>query len=462
MFLSHYARIFSWPDDTELRLVYSTRTGAKALVPAAVLAAIESNSLDSESEATLHELGLLVNDREREMADAADMVRQINSLRRVMNISVIANLHCNFRCRYCYEGSQKGRSIMSAGTADQLIAFIRQRFQPDMTRLTLDFYGGEPLLSTPLLRHIAGSLKPWVESQGAEFEITLVSNGSLLTPRVVERLLPAGLKRAKITIDGPPNNHNFFRPYRSGRASFATIMKNMGQCADLVKLAINGNFTKDNYQKFPALFDSLTAYGLTPARVYRLTFSPVMQTTDEFSTDFCGGCASCSEKWLTHAAPFLYQEIVQRGYRTDKISPSLCMVDVDNSFVVHYDGTLYQCVAMIGHKEYACGDVWSGLREYRQQYHLDHWQKEEKCRQCPYLPLCFGGCRFMAFQRDGHMAAVDCRKPFYDATLEALLLQELRYREGNQGAEFRSQNSGVQEPGVGITMDSGLRFACQE
>ena len=430
MFLSHFAHTFPWPDDAELRLVYSARTGAKALIPAAILAAIDNDSLDRESAITLHELGLLVPDRERESAEAMDMVRQLNSLRRVMNVSIVVNLHCNFRCRYCYEGSQKGRSIMSARTADQLIAFIGQRFRPDMTRLTLDFYGGEPLLSVPVIRHIAAALKPMIESRGAAFEITLVSNGSLLTPRMVERLLPLGLKRAKITVDGPPENHNYFRPYRSGRPSFDTIMKNLGECADLIKLGINSNFTRDNYRKFPAFFDALSARGLTPARVHRLTCAPVIQTNDEFSTGFCGGCASANEKWLIEAAPFLHREIVQRGYRTDEISPSLCMADVDNSFVAHFDGTLYQCVAMIGHQKFACGDIWSGMKQYRQQYHLDHWQKEEKCRQCRYLPLCFGGYRYMAYQRDGHMAAVDCRQPFYDAVLEAMLLQELRYRQG--------------------------------
>ena len=36
----------------------------------------------------------------------------------------------------------------------------------------------------------------------------------------------------------------------------------------------------------------------------------------------------------------------------------------------------------------------------------------------------------MAYQRDGHMAEVDCRQPFFDATLEAMLLQDLRYKYG--------------------------------
>ncbi len=106
------------------------------------------------------------------------------------------------------------------------------------------------------------------------------------------------------------------------------------------------------------------------------------------------------------------------------------MVDMDNSLTIHYDGTLFKCVGMIGHQEYACGDVWSGMKDYRRQYQLDHWRKEEKCRECVYLPLCFGGCRFMAFQRNGHMARVDCRQDYLDATLEAMLLQDVRYRHG--------------------------------
>ncbi len=426
MILSHYAKIFSWPADSEIRLLYSTRTGAVALVPAEIIADLEDgNRLDAESESALSGIGLLVHDRDREKQETSAMVRQLNSLRRVMNVSVIVNLHCNFRCRYCYEGNQKGSSFMSEETADQLIAFIKKRFQPDMTRLTLDFYGGEPLLSVGLIRYITGGLKPFIENQGAVFEMTLVTNGSLLTPKIVERLLPLGLKRAKITIDGPPEIHNYFRPYRSGRASFDTIIHNVKQCANLIKIGLNGNFTRKNYRQFPALFDHLEAHHLTPEKIYRLSFSPVLQVNDEFSAGFCGGCASCNETWLAEAVSFLRQEILNRGYRTDKISPSLCMVDVDNSFVVHYDGSLYQCVALIGHEAYASGDVWSGMKDYSRQYHLDHWRHNKECLECSYLPLCFGGCRYMALQREGYMGEVDCVKDFFDNALETFVRQDV-------------------------------------
>ncbi|MCB2184063.1 MAG: geopeptide radical SAM maturase [Desulfobulbaceae bacterium] len=427
MFLSRYALVYPWPDDSELRLVYSTLNAAKALIPAAILEDLQKGCLDEDEESMLREQGLVVDDLKKEKEEAFQLVERINSRRTAMNVSVIVNLQCNFRCRYCYEGSQKGKSVMSKQTADQLAGFIKERFQPGMTRLTLDFYGGEPLLATALIKHLAASLQPFVEELGALFETTLVTNGSLLTRKTVQKLLPFGLKRAKITIDGPPENHNFFRPYQSGKPSFDVIVGNIRECADLLKIAINGNFTEENYREFPQLFDHLEQQGLTPENIHQLSFSPVMQVRDDFSSGFCGGCASSNEKWLAQAAPFLREEILKHGYPANEITPSLCMVDVENSFVVHYDGRLYQCVAMIGHKEYSCGDVWQGMRDYRQQYHLDHWKNEEKCLDCTYLPLCFGGCRYMAYQRDGHMAKVDCQKDFLDATLEASIKQEITY-----------------------------------
>jgi hypothetical protein len=36
----------------------------------------------------------------------------------------------------------------------------------------------------------------------------------------------------------------------------------------------------------------------------------------------------------------------------------------------------------------------------------------------------------MAYQRDGHMGQVDCQKPFLDATLKTMLLQDLWYLHG--------------------------------
>ncbi len=431
MFLSPYAHIFPWPDDPALLLLYSGRNSATALVPAEFIADLEAGrEVDAESGALLSELGLLTDDPEGEKEEVRGLVEELNRLRRVMNVSVVVNMRCNFRCRYCYEGERKDNSVMSRETAARLVEFIKTRFPADCLRLTLDFYGGEPLLSVELIRAIAAPLKEFAEGRGAVFEITLVTNGSLLTPAVVGRLRPVGLKRAKVTIDGPPEIHNHFRPYASGQPSFATVINNVGRCADLIGIGINGNFTRENYQRFPELFDYLDGQGITPDRLLRLSFSPVLMVGDAPPGAFCGGCASCNEPWLTEAAPFLHDKIMARGYKTDTISVSLCMVEVDNSFVVHHDGSLYQCVALVGQEDYACGDIRAGMRDYRDQYHLDHWRQNKECRDCRYLPLCFGGCRYMALQREGHMAEVDCWKKFFAANLERMVRQDIRQTVG--------------------------------
>jgi uncharacterized protein len=86
-------------------------------------------------------------------------------------------------------------------------------------------------------------------------------------------------------------------------------------------------------------------------------------------------------------------------------------------------------VTWVGHEQFKIGDIRQGIdKRYKKTHHLGHWQREADCRECEYLPLCFGGCRYMAYQREGSMTGVDCRKEFLDATLEKMLAQDLKYR----------------------------------
>jgi len=433
--LSHYIKLFPWPENSEQTLAYSTRRGSYALLPGQLVTALQQGQeVPPDTLGLLERLNFVTPDPSQEKEDIFSFNQRLNRLSTVLSLAVIVNMECNFQCRYCYEGTQKDKLYMTDRTAAQVLAFINAQTGPQIKKVILDFYGGEPLLSSKRIISLAAALRPVLQVRGVTLELTLVTNGSLLTPWVVNDLLPWGLTSCKVTLDGPARNHNLFRPFKNGVPSYDLIVRNIKECCELMRIGIGGNFTRDNYQLFPLLLDDLEKQGLTPDKLAMVKFDPVLQTTDRYANlTFCGGCASIEETWLAEASLLLREEILKRGYHTPKISPTTCMVDMENSLTIHYDGTLFKCLSMIGHKEYACGDIWSGMKDYRQQYHLDHWQKEQKCRECVYLPLCFGGCRFMAFQRDGHMAGVDCRKAFLDATLQAMLLQDLRYRYG-QGA----------------------------
>jgi len=72
------------------------------------------------------------------------------------------------------------------------------------------------------------------------------------------------------------------------------------------------------------------------------------------------------------------------------------------------------------------GDVETGVSDFSAPYNVGIW-KNEVCAECEYLPLCFGGCRYMTFVRDGNIESLDCQKAYLDASLEALVKQDIKY-----------------------------------
>lgn len=429
MHLSRYLKVFSYPPDPDYLLLYNIKNAAMALVPAEDGQRLRDGVIPSYYEETLAELEIVVADPEKERHEAISLLDEVNRLDTGLNVSIILGMACNFACQYCYEGSMKDGSAMEEETVTQVVSFLKKRYlDRNKEKLTLDFYGGEPLLYPKIIQNIAGPLKEFVEKQGGKFRFSLVTNGSLLTRDMVRELLPFGLYGAKVTVDGPADEHNRLRPFASGKPSFETILNNIVDCCDLVKIGFGGNYTEESYPRVAELLDSLKKYGLSPENLSNVQFHPVMQTTDQYSNpEFTGGCLSVEEPWVAEAANAVRLEVLQRGYRTPKMSPSTCMIDLDDAFVIHHDGSLYKCVAMIGHQEYAVGDVRNGFGDYKKIYNLGSWKKNPECQKCEYLPLCFGGCQHMEFQRTGAMKNVNCMRKFYDRVLEVTVQQDAMY-----------------------------------
>ena len=432
MQLSHYLKIFESRDNPDECIAFSTKRASIVQLARETLTEIASGDLCREDAELLARLEIIVPDVETEKKAMLAFGRTWGRSSPVLNIVAILNLDCNFACPYCYENGVKGNFYMSGQTADALIAFAKQRFDADKKMLLVDFHGGEPLLSLDLIRHISGALKPFVESEGGTYSFTLVTNGSLLNRKTVEALKTLGLESVKITLDGPAELHNSSRPYKSGAGTFDVIVNHIKETCDLVKVNIGGNFEQENFRRFPGLLDVLIDEGLTPDRVGRIKFDPVTASIDrsEALAAYKGGCSCLNEPWLVEAEAFLREAIFARGYRAVKPQPAFCMVESENSFTVNWDGGIYKCPAFAGREGFQVGDLESGVGNVSDSYHVQHWAKNQACMDCVYLPMCFGGCRFLKFVRDGRIDEVDCKKPYLDAALEGLVLQEVRYRDG--------------------------------
>ncbi|HEX8948962.1 MAG TPA: geopeptide radical SAM maturase [Dissulfurispiraceae bacterium] len=429
MQLSHYLKVFPYEERPGHLLLFSTKKASLLLLKEETFSRIEQGGLSKEGEALLAEHAIVVADREEEKRDMYYRVDRLNAQGQMMNVCVFLNMDCNFSCIYCYEGGLKGKHYMSGETAGLLVDFIKKNFTPAMKRINLDFYGGEPLLSLGLIKDISRELKNFVEDRGAAYSFSLVTNGSLFNRQVALELKALGLKGLKVTLDGPAEVHDKCRPFKSGAGSFETIIRNIKETCDVVGIGVGGNFDRKNYGSFPSLLDYLVKEGLTPGKVRQVKFDPVAKRfpEDTAPADYADGCMSVSEPWLLEAGLMLREDILKRGYFTPKPTPLPCQVEIGNYYSIDYDGTLYKCPAFIGRKDFAIGSLMGGVADPHNAYKAGIWKNSE-CLECVYLPLCFGGCRYFAYLSTGNVSNRDCKRPYFDAVLETVLRQDIRYR----------------------------------
>ena len=421
---SRYLKSFPDPDGPGAMILSSTRKGSLARLSARLYEAAQRDGLAEAEKETLRRLELWVDDPDAEVAEMTTIVDRTNARSTTFSATVVLTLDCNLACPYCFEEGFRGNHAMSKATADRLVELIERDQMAQGRAVELRFYGGEPLLVLPRLKGIARRLQRAAERAGVKFSFSLVTNATLLTRPLVEELLPLGLTSAQITLDGPPEIHDRQRPFVSGKGSFAAIVANVREVCDLVTLKAGGNFTRDNYRRFPEMLDALLAAGVDPARLGPVQFAPILPKSGPR-----GGrcCISCSEPWYGEAILFLREETLRRGFAVEKLAMGICMVELENSLVVNWDGTLYKCPAFLGWPEMAVGTLADGVGDCRASHKLDLWKNEE-CLECAYLPLCFGGCRLLPLHNHGTIDRVDCRKGFYDATLEGFIRQDLKYR----------------------------------
>ena len=87
-------------------------------------------------------------------------------------MTLVLSDQCNFSCPYCPQ--QKGKNTLKIGDIRSFLDLLRPRLAGEVW---LGFYGGEPLLSWPLIKKTVAYANAKFESK---FHFTLTSNGSLL------------------------------------------------------------------------------------------------------------------------------------------------------------------------------------------------------------------------------------------------------------------------------------------
>jgi uncharacterized protein len=372
-----------------------------------------------------------------------------------LRITILTTLQCNFACDYCYQGEHEGSGRpaekMSLETAAQVAGWIAHQVdEVQPRRLVLTFFGGEPLLNVPAMVDIAERCWRYADARGVTQIVNIITNGLLLAPEIVYRMVQFGLVGVKVTLDGDRETHDRMRPLRGGQGTFDRIIDNVRRVASLVPVTIGGNFDMSTADRYPALLDFLKEEEFAD-RISRITFKPIIKPgglpsqqsvipltpVDGERPPLNGSCMSaagastgrsngsaCDECHVVDdKMSFLREETRRRGFPTaDGVHMGPCELYRRHSHTIGPDGSLYACPGFTGEFALSVGHI-EGRRDPAQAEaagRFDHLAPWRQCGDCAFIPVCGGGCAVAAHAELGDMNAPSCHKRSFESALLSL------------------------------------------
>ncbi len=300
---------------------------------------------------------------------------------------------CNLNCIYCRASALSASDSDELGTSEA-IALIDSLvpLQP-----MLIFSGGEPLLRPDIFQ-----LARYATTLG--IRVSLASNGTLITPEVVQQIRNSGIARVSISLDGATSEKH---EQNRGKGSFQAAMNGIGNLQGNVDFQINFTITKNNDAEVPAIFELAEAIG---ARALHFFF--MIPTGRGRNEDIIS--ANRQEELLF----FIDQE---RGRRNLEVqvtcAPQYARISkvrrgggclAGRSFVfVSRRGDVFPCgylplfAGNIREREFT--DIWENSQVFKSLRERDF---KGKCSKCSFIKIC-GGCRARAYADNGDFLGSD-------------------------------------------------------
>jgi len=164
---------------------------------------------------------------------------------RALYAQVVVTTDCNLSCGYCNEYTRGA----DAPPLSELKARIDRLNALGV--MVYDLLGGEPLLHKDLVPLVA-----YIKGQGGSGNIvTLITNGFLLTPKIVEGLNKAGLDMMQISVDSA-------HPTKNSEKSLKALLPRLKMLAEEArfKVKVQSVLTKETcseYEEFRSLLKGL-------------------------------------------------------------------------------------------------------------------------------------------------------------------------------------------------------------
>jgi uncharacterized protein len=354
----------------------------------------------------------------------------IARMRAPLRFVVAPTLDCNFNCFYCFEAKSKEK--MSSEVQDSLASFVASRLKVSSSRnLTVEWYGGEPLLALDVVRNLSFRFRNLCQTSGTVYNAALVTNGLLLDRATVGALSDCGIRSYHVTLDGTAEVHDGRRvPAADAAPTFDAIVANIEAASESAQVNVRLNVGRSNRDAVGSFLGFTRERGwdrkgieVYPAPIFGSS-SPCMGYPDEalpeeeFDSvldEFCS-VESAPSPAMPDSADLA--EIL--GFPPGR--HYTCEALAYNSYAVSPSGSLFKCPLEIDDDQKAVGHVSRPLDlcnvSLLRWLSFDPFSVSE-CKDCLFVPLCLGGCPKKLFEEGDAGRRSACR--FWSKRFSALL-----------------------------------------
>ena len=181
--MKHSRYNYITPEKDGFFLLFNTAKETLVELDAEMLNHYESNTLDSETQAAMTELGFLVDDSFDELESLEATWRKNFEESSTLDLTVMVTDACNFRCPYCYQ-SHCTHSMGEKQTVS-LYKYLSCAIDSGIKTINIHWFGGEPLLNTAPIFYIEHFLK----ENHIKGSSNVTTNGYLLTDNLLHRFM---------------------------------------------------------------------------------------------------------------------------------------------------------------------------------------------------------------------------------------------------------------------------------
>ena len=316
---------------------------------------------------------------------------------------------CNLACIHCRASAIKepGPDELSTEEAKHFVDELME-YKP-----IIILTGGEPLLRPDVY-----DIAQYATDKG--FRVVLATNGTLLTPEIVRRLIDVGIQRVSISIDGSSKKtHDTFRAEQGafeGALRGIELLKKEG-----LSFQINTTITKKNLDEIPGIYDLAIKLGAAALHIFLLVptgrgeeIKEQEIPPDEYERVLNWFYDKSKEKKLqlkATCAPHYFRIMRQRakaeGIKVTRETHGLeamtkgCLGGSGFCFI-SYKGEVYPCgylPALAGNiREKPFKEIWEESKVFNDMRAPD--KLKGKCGICEYRRVC-SGCRARAYAATG-------------------------------------------------------------